>query len=73
MALSSRPELAQSRIQLQNQELTIRGSRNSLLPTLDVVANFSNGALAGDPNTLPALAGSRTPTIPFSSADTARC
>jgi len=52
MALSSRPELAQSRIQLQNQELTIRGSRNSLLPTLDAVANLSNNALAGQPNTL---------------------
>ena len=41
MAISSRPELAQSRIQLQNQQLTIRGSKNSLLPTLDVVVNLS--------------------------------
>ena len=57
-ALSSRPELAQSRIQLNNQELTIRGSRNSLLPTFDLVASASNGALAGEPNPLPALAGS---------------
>ena len=58
MALASRPELAQSRIQLTNQELTIRGSKNGLLPTLDLVANLSNGALAGDINPLPALAGS---------------
>ena len=57
-AIASRPELAQSRIQLHNQELTIRGSRNALLPTLDVVANASNGALAGEPNPLPALPGS---------------
>ena len=57
-AISSRPELAQSRIQLHNQELTIRGSRNSLLPTLDLVASASNGALAGEPNPLPALPGS---------------
>jgi outer membrane protein len=57
MALSSRPELAQSRIQLQNQELTIRGSKNSLLPTLDAVANFSNGALAGQPSNLVAPPG----------------
>lgn len=35
LAISSRPELAQSRIQLQNQSLTIKGSKNSLLPTLD--------------------------------------
>jgi outer membrane protein TolC len=58
MALSARPELAQSRIQLTNQQLTIRGSKNALLPTLDVVASASNGALAGDPNPLPALPGS---------------
>ncbi|HLK69797.1 MAG TPA: TolC family protein [Bryobacteraceae bacterium] len=50
MALSSRPELAQSRIQLTNQELTIRGSKNSLLPTVDAVVNLSNSALAGQPN-----------------------
>jgi outer membrane protein TolC len=57
-ALASRPELATSRIQLDNQELTIRGSKNALLPTLDVVAGLSNGALAGSPNPLPALPGS---------------
>jgi outer membrane protein TolC len=64
-ALASRPELAQSRIQLHNQELTIRGSRNALLPTLDVVASTSNGALAGDPNPLPALAGSPHSNNPY--------
>ncbi len=58
LAISSRPELAQSRIQLVNQELTVRGSKNALLPTLDVVANLSNGALAGQINPLPALPGS---------------
>jgi len=58
MALSARPELAQSRIQLANQQLTIRGSKNGLLPTLDIVANLSNGALAGDPNPLPPPIGS---------------
>jgi outer membrane protein len=57
MALSSRPELSQSRIQVQNQRLTIRGSKNALLPTLDVVANLSNNALAGQPSTLPAPPG----------------
>jgi outer membrane protein TolC len=57
MALSARPELAQSRIQLVNQQLTIRGSKNGLLPTLDLVANVGNGALAGDINPLPAPPG----------------
>jgi outer membrane protein len=57
MALASRPELAQSRIQIQNQELTIRGSKNGLLPTLDAVVNVSNSALAGDLTTLSAPPG----------------
>jgi len=65
MALSSRPELAQSRIQLQNQGLTIRGSRNALLPTIDAVANFSNGALAGQPSDLVAPPGTVHSNNPF--------
>jgi outer membrane protein TolC len=52
LALSSRPELAQSRIQLQNQELTIKGSRNGMLPTLSLVGGLTNNALAGDANPL---------------------
>jgi outer membrane protein len=58
MAISSRPELAQSRIQIQNQFLTIKGSRNALLPSLDAFVNVSNSALAGDQSTLPPPAGS---------------
>ncbi len=53
LAINARPELAQSRIQLENQALTIRGSKNSLLPTLDAVVNVSNGGLAGETNLLP--------------------
>jgi len=52
LALASRPELVQSRIQLQNQELTLKGSRNGVLPTLDAVAAISNNALAGQNNFL---------------------
>jgi len=65
MALSSRPELAQSRIQLQNQDLTLKGSRNALLPALDLVAGVSNNALAGQPNALPAPPGSAHSNNPF--------
>jgi len=53
MALASRTELAQSRIQVQNQEVTIRGSRKALLPSVSAVANFTNDALAGQANALP--------------------
>jgi outer membrane protein len=65
LAISSRPELAQSRIALQNQQLTIKGSKNSLLPTLDLVASLSNGALAGDPNPLTAPVGTVHSNNPF--------
>ena len=43
----------------------MRGSKNGLLPTLDLVANVSNGALAGDINPLPALPGSPHSNTPF--------
>jgi outer membrane protein TolC len=59
MALSARPELAQNRIQVTNQEITLRGSKNGLLPSLDLVASLSNNALAGQANALPS-------TFPFS-------
>ena len=52
MALSARPELAQNRIQVTNQEITLHGSKNGLLPTLDLVAATSNNALAGQVNTV---------------------
>lgn len=65
LGISSRPELAQSRIQIQNQELTIRGSKNALLPSLDAVVTMSNSALAGDPTTFAAPPGSIRNNNPF--------
>ncbi len=64
-ALSSRPELVQSRMQLQNQEFTMKGSRNALLPTLDLVGNLANNALAGQVNPLPAPVGTVHSNTPF--------
>ena len=46
-AESARPELAQLRILLQNQEIAIRGTRSELLPTLDVVGLLTNNGLSG--------------------------
>ena len=65
LALASRPELAQTRIQLRNQELVMKGSKNGLLPTLDVVASLANNALAGQVNPIPAPAGSVHSNTPF--------
>jgi outer membrane protein len=66
-AFASRPELSQFRILMQNQELGIRGTRNELLPTLDLVASLSNNALAGQVNQIPQAAGGvpRAPTAFF--------
>ena len=72
LAISSRPELAQSRIQLQNQQLTMRGSKNALLPTLDAVVNLTNNALAGSPTRCPRRSVRRTATTRSSSAATAQ-
>ena len=52
MAESARPELSQFRILLQNQQIANRGTRNELLPTLDVVGTLTNNALAGTLNPL---------------------
>ncbi len=65
MALSSRPELSQTRIQMRNQELTIKGSKSALLPSVDLFVNLTNNALAGQPNLLPAPAGTVHSNNPF--------
>lgn len=54
-AVASRPEMAQFRILIQNQGIAIRGTRNELLPTLDVVGLLTNNGLAGQLN--PQVAG----------------
>jgi outer membrane protein TolC len=54
MALSARPELSQFRILVQNQEISIKGVKNELLPTLDAVASLANYGLAGQPVPVPA-------------------
>jgi outer membrane protein TolC len=65
MGIASRPELAQTRIQLRNQELTMKGSKNALRPTLDVVASLANNALAGQVNPIPAPVGTVHSNTPF--------
>lgn len=52
-ALSNRPDVAQIELQIENTKIGLKGSRNSLLPQLDVVADFRNNALVGQINKLP--------------------
>jgi outer membrane protein TolC len=52
-ALDNRPELAQSRIQIDNSKLNLEGIRNQLLPSISAIADLRNNALSGAANTLP--------------------
>lgn len=49
MALSSRPELAQSRIDLRNRDISFKAVRNGMLPTLDAFGYWGGQGTAGLP------------------------
>ena len=49
-ALANRTEIEQNQITLHNARLDMLGTRNNLLPTLSVSANFSNGGQGGEIN-----------------------
>lgn len=64
-ALASRPEMAQAEIEVENSELALKGSKSALLPSLALVAQMRNNALAGDVNPLPVSSpGSAAPPAP---------
>jgi len=65
-ALRARPELSQRRIQLVNDQISLRGSKSQLLPSVDIVANVANNGLAGEVSTLPLPPGSAPRSVtPF--------
>jgi outer membrane protein TolC len=49
-AMRFRPELHEARLQIENSHIALTGSRNELLPQLDIVANAQNVGLAGVSN-----------------------
>lgn len=53
-ALRKRPELGEARLQIENSHIALRGTRNELLPELDLVASGQNAGLGGQPNPLAA-------------------
>jgi outer membrane protein len=46
-ALRNRPDLAQASIQVQNSQISLKGTLNALRPELDVVGMVQNGGLSG--------------------------
>jgi outer membrane protein len=49
-AVRNRPDLAQAGIQVENSQISLKGSLNALRPELDVVGTVQNGGLSGDVN-----------------------
>jgi outer membrane protein TolC len=49
-ALRSRPELAESDIDLQNRQISRQAARNALLPSLSLVGSYGGTGLAGELN-----------------------
>src|SRR5271166_4768588 len=62
-ALQARPEIAQLRIQLTNQEISRKSINNALRPTLDLYAFYGASGLAGDQN--PAFPDCTNGGVPF--------
>jgi outer membrane protein TolC len=52
-ALDNRPDLAQARLQIDNANINLTGTRNAMLPTLNAIGDVRNNALAGTTNTIP--------------------
>jgi outer membrane protein len=51
-AMERRPELEQTRINIESSLINLGGTRNALLPTLQAFAEFTNHALSGPVNPL---------------------
>jgi len=52
MAVADRPDIQQTRLNIENTKIGLQGSRSQLLPSLDVQGNLQNNALAGTVNDL---------------------
>ena len=74
LALAQRPEIAQTKINIESKIINLGGTRNALLPTLQAFFELTNNALAGQPNPIgatdPNVLLDRGPTRPHSMAAT---
>lgn len=60
LALSSRPDIAQTRLQLGNTDINLKAIRNARLPNLTLSFDFTNNGLAGQIN--PNFTGNQIPS-----------
>ncbi len=72
-AFQKRPELEQAVLTLRNDEITLKGARNALLPTFDILGYLAGTGIAGslNPNCLGEYYGGTCPTIPTTGYGTA--
>ena len=65
-AYANRPEIEQSLLNLKNAQLTIKGVKNGLLPTVDLYAYYSGNAIGGapSPDCNPTYAGTEACGLP---------
>jgi len=62
-ALRDRPDLAAGQVQVENTQMALKGSRNALLPSLNLVASAQGNGLAGPVNTYPIPGVAFTPIV----------
>jgi outer membrane protein TolC len=62
-ALRNRPDLAAGQVQIENTQMALKGSRNALLPSLNLVASVQGNGLAGPVNTYPIPGVAFTPIV----------
>jgi len=51
-ALDNRPDLSQSRVQVENSKIALQGWQNAMLPTVNAFADLRNNALIGTQNNI---------------------
>jgi outer membrane protein len=62
-ALQSRPEYQAAKLQLTNSEISLKGTKNELLPELDIVGTFASNAGASYGTVLDQILKTQYPTI----------
>jgi len=62
LALTNRPEYQAAKLQLTNSQISLKGTKNELLPELDLVGNYQTAGLAGGLN--PGFIASNTTIVP---------
>ena len=62
-ALARRPEIEQTKINIESSLINLGGTKNELLPQLQAFVEFTNNGLAGEPNALNGGAGGAPPGI----------